>query len=64
MDKREFDFFELLRILLKNRKFIIIFVAVVSVAAVVYSLLTPQIWESSASFYVVGDQSTGLPFDI
>ncbi len=64
MDKREFDFFELLRILLKNRKFIIIFVAVVSVAAVVYSLLTPQIWESSASFYVVGDQSAGLPFDI
>ena len=64
MDKREFDFFELSRILLKNRKFIIIFVAVVSVAAVVYSLLTPQIWESSASFYVVGDQSTGLPFDI
>jgi len=64
MEKREFDFFELIRILLKNRKFIIIFVAVVSVAAIVYSLLTPQIWSSGASFYVVGDQSTGLPFDI
>lgn len=64
MEKREFDFFELIRILLKNRKFIIIFVAVVSAAAIVYSLLTPQIWSSGASFYVVGDQSTGLPFDI
>jgi uncharacterized protein involved in exopolysaccharide biosynthesis len=64
MDKREFDVFELVRILLKNRKFIIIFVAVVSVAAVVYSLLTPQIWESYATFYVVGDQASSLPFNI
>lgn len=64
MDKKEFDFFELLRIVLKNRKFIIIFVAVVSLGAVIYSLLTPQIWESSASFYVVGDQASALPINI
>ena len=64
MDKKEFDFFELLRIVIKNRRFIIIFVAVVSVGAVIYSLLTPQIWESSASFYVVGDQASALPFNI
>lgn len=64
MDKKEFDFFELLRLIIKNRMFIIIFVAVVSAAAVVYSLLTPQIWESSASFYVVGDQLSSLPIDI
>lgn len=64
MDKKEFDFFELLRLIVKNRTFIIIFVAVVSAAAVVYSLLTPQIWESSASFYVVGDQLSSLPIDI
>ncbi len=64
MDKKEFDLFELLRIVLKNRKFIIIFVAVVSLAAVIYSLLTPQIWESSASFYVVGDQGNALPFNL
>lgn len=63
MDKKEFDFFELLRIVIKNRRFIIIFVAVVSVGAVIYSLLTPQIWESSASFYVVGDQASALPFN-
>ncbi|HNU54055.1 MAG TPA: Wzz/FepE/Etk N-terminal domain-containing protein [Candidatus Syntrophosphaera sp.] len=64
MDKKEFDFFELLRIVIKNRRFIIIFVAVVSIGAVIYSLLTPQIWESSASFYVVGDQASALPFNI
>lgn len=64
MDKREFDFFELLRIALQNRKFIIIFVAVVSVGAIIFSLVTPQIWESSASFYVVGDQPASLPFNI
>ncbi|MGC9362555.1 MAG: Wzz/FepE/Etk N-terminal domain-containing protein, partial [Candidatus Syntrophosphaera sp.] len=64
MEKREFDIFEFVRILLQNRWFIIIFVGVVSVAAVVYSLLTPQIWESRATFYVVGDQASALPFDI
>ncbi|MDD4223235.1 MAG: Wzz/FepE/Etk N-terminal domain-containing protein [Candidatus Cloacimonetes bacterium] len=64
MDKHEFDFFELLRIVAKNRKFIIIFVAVVSIGAVIYSLLTPQIWQSSASFYVVGDQASGLPINL
>jgi capsule polysaccharide export protein KpsE/RkpR len=64
MEKREFDIFEFVRILLQNRWFIIIFVGVVSVAAVVYSLLTPQIWESRTTFYVVGDQAGALPFDI
>ncbi len=64
MEKREFDIFEFVRILLQNRWFIIIFVGVVSIAAVVYSLLTPQIWESRATFYVVGDQASALPFDI
>lgn len=64
MEKKEFDFFELLRVILQNRKFIIIFVAVVSVAAIVYSLVTPKIWESRATFYVVGDEASALPFNI
>lgn len=58
MEKREFDFFELIRLIIRNRKFIIIFVAVVSVAAVIYSLVTPQIWRSTATFYVLGDQTS------
>lgn len=64
MEKREFDVFELIRILLQNRVFIIVFVAVVGIAAVIYSLLTPKIWESRASFYVVGQQSSSLPINI
>ncbi|HPX62932.1 MAG TPA: Wzz/FepE/Etk N-terminal domain-containing protein [Candidatus Syntrophosphaera thermopropionivorans] len=64
MEKREFDFFELIRLIIRNRKFIIIFVAVVSVAAVIYSLVTPQIWRSTATFYVIGDQTSSLPFNI
>ena len=64
MEKREFDFFELIRLIIRNRKFIIIFVAVVSVAAVIYSLVTPQIWRSTATFYVIGDQTSTLPFNI
>jgi len=64
MEKREFDFFELIRLIIRNRKFIIIFVAVVSVAAVIYSLVTPQIWRSTATFYVIGDQTSSFPFNI
>ena len=64
MEKREFDFFELIRLIIRNRKFIIIFVAVVSIAAVIYSLVTPQIWRSTATFYVIGDQTSSLPFNI
>ncbi|MDP2173881.1 MAG: Wzz/FepE/Etk N-terminal domain-containing protein [Candidatus Cloacimonadaceae bacterium] len=64
MEKKEFDIFELIRILLQNRVFIIVFVALSGIAAVIYSLLTPKIWESRASFYVVGQESTALPINI
>lgn len=64
MEHREFDLLELIRILAKNRKFILIFVAVVGIAAVIYSLVTPKIWESQATFYIVGQQSSALPIDI
>lgn len=64
MEKREFDVFELIRIILQNRVFIIIFVAIGSVAAVIYALLTPKIWESRASFYIVGDTAASMPINI
>lgn len=64
MEKREFDLFELIRILLKNRVFIIVFVAIVSVASVIYSLVTPEIWSSQATFYAVGESSSALPFNL
>lgn len=64
MERKEFDLFELVRLLLVNKVFIIVFVSIVSIAAVIYSLLTPQIWSSSASFYAVGESGTALPFDL
>jgi tyrosine-protein kinase Etk/Wzc len=64
MEKREFDVFELIRILLDHRWFIIIFVGIVSVAAVIYSLVTPKIWESEATFYIVGDETASLPINL
>lgn len=64
MEKKEFDLFELIRILLVNRKFVIIFVGIVAIAAVTYSLLAPQIWSSSASFYAVGAGGSSLPFNL
>jgi uncharacterized protein involved in exopolysaccharide biosynthesis len=64
MEKKEFDLFELIGILLKQRIFIIAFVGIVGVAAVIYSLVTPQIWRSSASFYAVGESAGSLPFNL
>ncbi len=64
MEHRDFDLFELIRILLKNRKLILIIVAVVAVSAVTYSLLTPQIWSSTAAFYAVGSNNSSLPFNL
>ena len=64
MEKREFDIFELIKILLRHRWFIIIFVGIVSVAAVIYSLVTPKIWKSEATFYIVGDDNASLPINL
>jgi len=64
MEQTNFDIFELLRIVVANRKLIISIVLVVAVAAVIYSLLTPQIWASKASFFAVGKAITDLPFNI
>ena len=64
MERKEFDLFELVRLLMLNKVFIIVFVAVVSIGAVIYSLVTPQIWSSSASFYAVGETGTALPFNL
>ena len=64
MEKKEFDLFELVRLLLVHRVFIVVFVGVVGIGAVIYSLVTPQIWSSSTSFYAVGETGSALPFDI
>lgn len=64
MEHNKLDVFELIRVLAAYRILIIVIVAVVAIAAVSYSLLTPEIYSSNASFFAVGDQLTQLPFDI
>lgn len=64
MEHNKLDIFELIRIMAASRILIITIVAVVAIAAVAYSLLTPEIYSSGASFFAVGDQLTQLPFDI
>jgi len=64
MDQSSFDLFELLKIVLANRKLIAVIVILAALAAVLYSLLAPQIWASRASFFAVGEAITDLPFNI
>lgn len=56
----ELDLIEVIRVILKNRRLIITIVTISAIAAVVYSLLTPQIWQSEASFYALSDKGTEL----
>jgi len=53
---RELDLIEIVRIVLKYRRLIISIVAIAAVAAITYSLLTPEIWSSEATFYALGNK--------
>lgn len=64
MEQHNFDIFELVRIMAANRILIILITLVVAIAAVTYSLLTPEIFSSKASFFAVGDEVSQLPFNI
>jgi len=50
---------DIVRALVKGKKFIIIFTAIIAITAIVYSLVTPKYWKSSTSF-VVNSSSSGL----
>ncbi len=62
--KSKKDLLDILIVCARQRKLIIFITLVFAVAAVAYSLLTPQIWRSTATFYVVDGQSQGLPFNL
>jgi len=65
MTSDKFDLLDIFILLAKKKRFIIIFTTIVSICAVIYSLLTPQIWTSQATFYTVGTSaSSSLPIDI
>lgn len=57
---KELDLIGVLASLIKHKIFIIVFVSIVSVAAVTYSLLTPEKWTSSAVIEVESSSAGGL----
>jgi uncharacterized protein involved in exopolysaccharide biosynthesis len=60
----ELDIIEVLRIILKNRWLVIGMVTIAGIAAVIYSLITPQIWKSDATFYAVSGSEKNLALSI
>jgi capsule polysaccharide export protein KpsE/RkpR len=64
MEHNNLDIFELIRIMAANRILIIVITMVVAIAAVTYSLLTPELFSSKASFFAVGDEISQLPINI
>ncbi len=57
---KDLDLFDLLKSILKHKVFIIVFVSIVSIAAVTYSLLTPEKWTSTAVIEVKSSSQGGL----
>ncbi|MEF3694152.1 MAG: Wzz/FepE/Etk N-terminal domain-containing protein [Candidatus Cloacimonadota bacterium] len=53
---KELDLHEIIRCGLKNRRLILAIVSITAIAAVIYSLLTPEIWSSEATFYALSDK--------
>ncbi|MCK4653407.1 MAG: hypothetical protein KAU01_03070 [Candidatus Cloacimonetes bacterium] len=58
MKTKEIDMLDILLILAKNKKFIIITTLIVSIVTVIYSLLVPQYWVSTAAIIPSGDDQS------
>jgi uncharacterized protein involved in exopolysaccharide biosynthesis len=61
---KEIDFLDILLILAKKKWFIFWVTLIVSIGAVTYSLLAPQIWQSSAQIMSVSSDAGGFPLNI
>lgn len=59
---KEIDILDVLIILAKHKKFIFWTTLIVSIAAVIFSLLTPQYWVSTASIMPTQDRGSQLSF--
>jgi uncharacterized protein involved in exopolysaccharide biosynthesis len=64
METKQADLFDLLAVFARKRKLIVIFTIVVAIAAIIYSLITPQIWNSTTTFYTVGDKASSMPINL
>ena len=62
MENKQIDVLDILLILAKHKKFIIITTLIVSIIAVIYSLVIPEIWTSTATILPTQEQRSQLPF--
>lgn len=58
MTIEKISIFDLILVIVKKKKFIIIFTLIMSIIAVAYSLLAPQKWTSSAVFVAINSDNT------
>lgn len=63
MKSNEIDILDVLIILAKHKKFIFWTTLIVSVAAIVFSLVTPEIWTSTATILPSGDSGYSSAFN-
>lgn len=62
MQTTELDILDVLLVLAKHKKFIFLTVVIVSIISVIYSLVTPQIWSSTAVIAPVNNDNNDLNF--
>ena len=62
MGTKEFDILDVLLILAKHKKFIFFTVLIVSIISIIYSLVTPQIWSSTAVIVPVNNDNNDFSF--
>lgn len=62
MENKQVDILDVLLILAKHKKFIFFTTLIVSVFAIAYSLLTPQIWTSTATILPIDNEVSNFSF--
>jgi capsule polysaccharide export protein KpsE/RkpR len=63
MENKQIDILDVLLVLAKHKKFIFWTTLLVSIAAVVFSLISPEIWTSTASILPVDNQVSSFSFN-
>ncbi|MFO7895696.1 MAG: Wzz/FepE/Etk N-terminal domain-containing protein [Candidatus Cloacimonadales bacterium] len=61
-ENKQIDLFDVLIVLAKHKKFILITTVIVSIAAVIYSLVTPEIWRSTATIMPLDNEMSNFSF--
>ena len=62
MENKQIDVLDILLILAKRKWFIILVTIIVSLGAITYSLLTPEIWTSTATILPIDNEVSSFSF--